>query len=611
MKLLKVYRTDQDLVVHTTDGYRVCRLRHSNFVDIDALESQCKLLIGKEVKTIAFQHETYGETYFYKISEVEGSNVELKKTLIQQIPLGKAFKNHSSQKIFGPPGTGKTTFLLKKVKEHVANGVQPKNIAFISYTNAAANEAKKRVSEAFPGMGSVDFPNFSTMHSLATKIGGSKGKVLCLEEHWKKFDNAIVCFTEWTEKNDPFSVMSRFRHPVLSLYSLVLARESSLEKELEKKIKSHNYYDSEDIDSIVETLSDYFGVVIKRDNFHQILDYCQRYIDRYLEFKRLENLVDFNDVIVNTTSESFDDNKIPSFEVLIIDEAQDLSDNLWTLAKKLINKAGDVLIAGDDDQAIMINFGASAHEFLNIKTTKEDLPLPKSFRIPHQVMDYVNAGVMQYIKALPNRKPKVWDNADHEGTLGCMSDRHPKNKKDGTEYKDFYEEFTINDLLRKVILKKEEEWLILCPTIKTGTAVSNSLLAQDPPIPHFYRNRPKPSLEQIEIIKNDNLNEDDDDKDKKPQDSKIRIQTVHISKGDEADNVAIIVAGIADIGLLVNDPRLAYVALTRAKLNLYPRVVKKGLLSDLSDNSNYSLLASTFMRMFPGQRKLKGKKVFF
>ena len=609
MKLLKVYRTDQDLVVDTSDGRRLCKLRHSNFVDIDALESQCKLLIGKEVKTIAFQHEKFGDKYFYKISEVEGSNDELKKSLIQQIPLGKNFKNHSSQKIFGPPGTGKTTFLLKKVKEHVANGVQPKDIAFISYTNAAANEAKKRVSEAFPGMGSVDFPNFSTMHSLATKIGGSKGKTLCLEEHWKAFDNAIVCFTEWTEKNEPFSVMSRFKHPVLSLYSLALARESSLVKELEKKNNSKNYYDRVDIESIVETLSDYFGVVITLDNFDQILDYCQRYIDRYLEFKRLENLVDFNDVIVNTTSESFDDNKIPSFEVLIIDEAQDLSDNLWTLAKKLIKKAGTVLIAGDDDQAIMINFGASAHEFLKIKTTKEDLPLPKSFRIPHQVMDYVNAGVMNSIMALPNRKPKVWDTADHEGTLGCMSDRHQKNKKDGTEYKDFYEAFTINDLLRNVILKKEEDWLILCPSIKTGIAVSKALLEQDPPIPHFYRNRPKPSLDNIEIVNNANL--DENDKDKKPQDSKIRIQTVHISKGDEADNVAIIAAGIADIAMLVNDPRLAYVALTRAKLNLYPRVIKKGLLSEMLNDGDYSLMAFTFMRMFPAQRKLKGKKVFF
>ena len=62
MKLLKVYRTDEDLVIETTDGYRVCKLRHSNnnFIDIDALESKCKLLVGKDVITIAFQHERYG-----------------------------------------------------------------------------------------------------------------------------------------------------------------------------------------------------------------------------------------------------------------------------------------------------------------------------------------------------------------------------------------------------------------------------------------------------------------------------------------------------------------------------------------------------------------------
>ena len=73
-------------------------------------------------------------------------------------------------------------------KELQKNGVDPENIAFISYTYAAANEAKKRVSRKFPGLGSLNFPNFSTMHSLATKIGGEKGKELCLEEHWKDLE---------------------------------------------------------------------------------------------------------------------------------------------------------------------------------------------------------------------------------------------------------------------------------------------------------------------------------------------------------------------------------------------------------------------------------------
>ena len=139
MKLLKVYKTDNDLIIDTTDGYRVCKLRHSNFVDMDALESKCKSLIGKNIETTAFQHERYGATYFYKINEISSSKEsleELKKELIKKIPLKQKFKRHSSQKIFGPPGTGKTTFLLSQIKEHVDKGVKPENIAFISFTNA-------------------------------------------------------------------------------------------------------------------------------------------------------------------------------------------------------------------------------------------------------------------------------------------------------------------------------------------------------------------------------------------------------------------------------------------------------------------------------------------
>ena len=73
MKLLDVYKTVDELIIETTEGRRACKLRHNNFVDIDALESQCNLLKGKEVKTIAFQHQKYGGKYFYKISEMEDS----------------------------------------------------------------------------------------------------------------------------------------------------------------------------------------------------------------------------------------------------------------------------------------------------------------------------------------------------------------------------------------------------------------------------------------------------------------------------------------------------------------------------------------------------------
>ena len=58
--------------------------------------------------------------------------------------------------------------------------------------------------------------------------------------------------------------------------------------------------------------------------------------------------------------------------------------------------------------------------------------------------------------------------------------------------------------------------------------------------------------------------------------------------------------------MLVKDPRLAYVALTRAKKSMYPRVLKEGLLPSMSGaGQKWRAAAARFNDMFPGQRDLK------
>ena len=54
--------------------------------------------------------------------------------------------------------------------------------------------------------------------------------------------------------------------------------------------------------------------------------------------------------------------------------------------------------------------------------------------------------------------------------------------------------------------------------------------------------------------------------------------------------------------MLVKDPRLAYVALTRAKKSMYPRVLKEGLLPLMSGaGQKWRAAAARFNDMFPGQ----------
>ena len=55
----------------------------------------------------------------------------------------------------------------------------------------------------------------------------------------------------------------------------------------------------------------------------------------------------------------------PSFDLMIIDEAQDLTPLQWKFVYKLGEKAKRIYLAGDDDQAIYEWNGADVKSFQN------------------------------------------------------------------------------------------------------------------------------------------------------------------------------------------------------------------------------------------------------
>ena len=51
--------------------------------------------------------------------------------------------------IFGPPGTGKTTHLLRIVEKELKNKVSPNRIGYFAFTTKASEEALKRATDDF------------------------------------------------------------------------------------------------------------------------------------------------------------------------------------------------------------------------------------------------------------------------------------------------------------------------------------------------------------------------------------------------------------------------------------------------------------------------------
>lgn len=554
MKLLNVTRENGNLLIHTDQGIKKKSLKWG---DNEALETKCRALIGKNIRYTTldgWEHDIWFKDVFEDLSIKNQSSTD--ETL--SFPTNKKFEKCQVTKIFGPPGTGKTKTLIDIVKEHIANGTKPEDVAFVSFTNAAADEAKSRVAEAFPNMGSISFPNFSTLHSLATRIGGAINKTLCQAEHIKNFDNSIICEDEWIRQGDATSAVVRFKHPLMDQYCLNLARCQEFKPFATGKA--------------IATLAKHFNKeekLIEKD-FEM---YANNYIRNYETYKEANNLADFNDVIANVSKSEFNE-KLPTFDLLIIDEAQDLSDMQWHMVKKLIKRAKEVYVAGDDDQAIMVSFGASAKAFLELEG--KERTLDESYRVPKEVSDYVNSGVMPILQSLGNRKQKEWKPAGHSGSIFSRSDRTFKDDE-GVE---LHHDYDILDLLPEIQARKDEEWLILSPTRSTGESISIGLTKLK--VPHFYRNRPQAGA---------------------TRDTKINIRTIHTAKGLGANNVAVVVESMGDVAMLGSNPRLSYVALTRAKRMLYPRVTKEGLLPKMLSlkNGEHELaqLAKKYMQMFP------------
>lgn len=109
-----------------------------------------------------------------------------------------------------------------------------------------------------------------------------------------------------------------------------------------------------------------------------------------------------------------------SFDVLFIDEAQDLSPLQWQMVRTLWSKAEKTYIAGDDDQAIFKWAGADVDHFIALREEVDFIDtLDQSYRIPGGPIHELSQNI---INRVDNRYEKPYMPRQEQGDLTHYSD---------------------------------------------------------------------------------------------------------------------------------------------------------------------------------------------
>jgi DNA helicase-2/ATP-dependent DNA helicase PcrA len=289
--------------------------------------------------------------------------------------------------ILGPPGTGKTTTLLNLVDEFIQQGIRPKQIGYFSFTKKAAREAATRASEKFALDPETDLYNFRTLHSYAFRMLGMSKEKMLKPEDYKEFGQKCgipIKTANFSENDGTFNSDNEY----LTIINTAVV----------KRLDLLDYYDSRN------NLLD-----IERNTLYLISEELKR-------FKQEKGLKDFNDLLEDFISQDIS----PSFEVLFIDEAQDLSLLQWEMVRTLWKNSKKTYIAGDDDQAIFKWAGADVDHFIALKEEVDDIKtLEQSYRIPGGPIHQLSQKIISKVQ---NRFDKHYKPRQEEGILRRYSD---------------------------------------------------------------------------------------------------------------------------------------------------------------------------------------------
>ena len=274
-------------------------------------------------------------------------------------------------RVFGPPGTGKTTYTSKQITL-AAEQFGAESILVASFTRAAAKELISRDQV-------ISEEQIGTLHAHCYRLLG-------------KPEIAEIKAKEFNEQ-----------HPHLSI-------TPSGNIKLDDGLVGDERDDTstESGDEMLSQMSVCRARMIPRELWLPgTLEFARAWDD----FKAQTGYLDFQDLIEKASDEYYP----PRHATIgVFDEVQDFTPSQLALIRKWAKQMHWIMMAGDDDQTLYSFTGATPDAFLNPPVPSENKRiLRQSYRVPAKVVRMAS----RIVAKLSVREPKEYRPRDEEGKI--------------------------------------------------------------------------------------------------------------------------------------------------------------------------------------------------
>jgi DNA helicase-2/ATP-dependent DNA helicase PcrA len=301
-------------------------------------------------------------------------------------------------------GSGKTRTLTYRVAYLLENGVDPRNILLLTFTNKAARQMLDRVANLLP----VDSSGLwgGTFHSIGNRmlrrhgsvLGYSSGFTILDREDQKDLIDTVVSAAGINPKEIRFP-----KGDVLAeIFSFTINTERSMEEMLAEKFP-------------------YFLPLIE-----QIKDVHVRYERK----KKATNSMDFDDLLEKTLRmlkehEEVRDFYQRKFQFILVDEYQDTNKIQADFIDTLAAEHRNVMVVGDDAQSIYSWRGANFKNILAFPDRYPDAQVFKielNYRSVPEILSVANAAIAPNVEQFKKELAATRETKEFKPAIVALND---------------------------------------------------------------------------------------------------------------------------------------------------------------------------------------------